>query len=146
MARYVTSVRSPWTAEQAFDFMADLRHFADWDPGVRRVTQTSGTGGGSDAVFDVTVASVPKDLVLTYRTVDYDSPRSLLVVAKSRMFVSEDRVRVTPDGSGCTVEYDAQLRLNGPLHLFDLGLRLVFKRIGDRAAGGLRAALEGSFV
>ncbi len=126
--------------------MADLRHFADWDPGVRHVNQTSGAAGGADAVFDVTVAAVPKDLVLTYRTVDFDSPRSLLVVAKSRVFISEDRVRVTPNGSGCTVEYDAQLRLNGPFHLFDLALRPVFKRIGDRAAAGLRTALEGSFV
>ena len=80
MARYVTTVRSPWPVVQAFDYMADLRHFADWDPGVRQVTQTSGTGGGHDAVFDVTVASVPKDLVLTYRTVEYTSPTSLLVV------------------------------------------------------------------
>ena len=39
--------------------------------------------------------------------------------------------------------YDADLRLNGLLRIGDLGLRLVFDRIGDRAAAGLRRVLEG---
>ena len=37
--------------------------------------------------------------------------------------------------------YDADLTLKGPLRVFDLGLRAVFGRIGDRAAAGLRAHL-----
>ena len=143
MARYRTTVVSPWTVERAFAYMADLRNFAAWDPGVHGVQQTSGVGGGPDAVFDVTVAGKPKDLVLTYRTVEYDSPRRFLVLAESRLLVSEDRVTVHPDGTGCRVEYDAQLRLKGVLGLADLALRPFFARIGNRAATGLRTALEG---
>lgn len=40
MTRYQTKLRTPLSAEQAFAYMADLRNFAEWDPGVRRVTQT----------------------------------------------------------------------------------------------------------
>ena len=36
MARYVTTVRTSWAPEVAFGYMADLRNFAEWDPGVRR--------------------------------------------------------------------------------------------------------------
>ena len=145
MARYVTKVRTPWPAAKAFAYMADLRNFASWDPGVRNVTQTAGdAGGGPASVFDVTIRGVPKDIVLTYRTVEYDAPSHVLVVAKSRVFTSEDRVTVTAEGDGSIVEYDAQLRLNGVLGVVDLGLRPFFNRIGDRAANGLRVALEGS--
>ena len=50
---------------------------------------------------------------------------------------------VEPDGTGSVVTYDADLRLNGILGIGDLGLRLMFGRIGDRAAAGLRRALGG---
>ena len=108
MARYVTKIRTPWSITESFDYMADLRNFARWDPGVRHVTQTAGDAGGATSVFDVTVVGVPKDLTLTYRTVEYDAPHRLRVVARSRVFISEDRIAVTPDGDGSIVEYDAQ--------------------------------------
>ena len=34
MARYTVSVRTSMSPEEAFDYMADLRNFAEWDPGV----------------------------------------------------------------------------------------------------------------
>ena len=37
--------------------------------------------------------------------------------------------------------YDATLTLNRPLGLFDPLLRLAFRRIGDRAAAGLKRVL-----
>jgi len=143
MARYITKVRTERPASEAFAYMADLRNFAQWDPGVRRVTQVAGDGAGPAAVFDVTVAGPGRDLTLQYRTFEYAPPRELLVVAKSRMFTSEDRVTVVTDDAGTVVTYDAELRLNGPLRLADPLLRLVFGRIGDRAAAGLRRVLAG---
>lgn len=143
MARYVTRVRTPMSAEKAFEYMADLRRFAEWDPGVRRAVQVEGDGGGPGAVFDVTVATLGPDLTLRYETTEYHAPRSFRVVATSLLFTSDDRIRVEPDGDGSVVTYDAELRLNGPLALFDLGLRLAFRSIGDRAAAGLRRALGG---
>ena len=98
--------------------------------------------------YNVTVVGVPKDITLTYRTVEYAAPRHLLVVARSRVFTSEDRIAVTPDGDGdgSIVEYDAQLRFNGVLGAADLALRPFFNRIADRAAKGLCVALEGTKV
>ena len=141
MARYVTKVKTPRSPQKAFAYMADLRNFAEWDPGVKAVEQVEGSGGGADAVFDVTVAGVVGDLTLRYRTEEYDAPRNLLVVARSLIFTSIDRITVEPEGTGSVVTYDADLRLNGPLRIGDLGLRLVFDRIGDRAAAGLRRVL-----
>ena len=141
MARYVTTVRSAKTPREAFAYMADLRNFAEWDPGVKAVRQVKGSGGGPDAVFDVTVVAPGPDLTLRYLTEEHDAPRNLLVVARSSVFTSIDRITVEPDGTGSVITYDADLRLNGVLRVGDLGLRLVFGQIGDRAAAGLRRVL-----
>ena len=141
MARYVTTVRSAKTPQEAFAYMADLGNFVEWDPGVKAVRQVEGSGGGPDAVFDVTVVAPGPDLTLRYVTEEYDAPQNLLVVARSIVFTSIDRITVEPDGTGSLVTYDADLRLNGVLRVGDLGLRLVFGQIGNRAAAGLRRVL-----
>ncbi|MBL8775320.1 MAG: SRPBCC family protein [Acidimicrobiales bacterium] len=146
MARYVTRVQTPLSADEAFDYVADLTNFAEWDPGVRRSVQVAGAGSELGAAYDVTVAAVPRDLTLRYEVVEHDAPRSCLVVARSGVFTSTDRITVVPDGDGSIVTYDAELTLNGPLGLFDPLLRLAFGRIGDRAAAGLRRALDGVAV
>lgn len=141
MARYVTTVKTAKTPKEVFAYMADLRNFAEWDPGVKAVKQVKGAGGGKDSVFDVTVAAVGRDLTLRYVTEEYDAPRNLLVVARSTVFTLIDRITVEKDGRGSIVTYDADLRLNGVLRVGDLGLRLMFSQIGDRAAAGLRRVL-----
>ena len=141
MARYVTTVRSAKTPREAFAYMADLRNFAEWDPGVKAVRQVEGSGGGPDSVFDVTVVAPGPDLTLRYVTEEHDAPHNLLVVARSSVFTSIDRITVEPDGTGSVITYDADLRLNGVLRIGDLGLRLVFVQIGDRVAAGLRRVL-----
>lgn len=148
MARYVARTRTDRAADEVFAYLADLRNFAEWDPGVRRVEQVRGDGAGADAVFDVTVAGVGPlpDQTLRYRTVAYAPPREILVLAESTVLTSEDRITVAPEGDGAVVTYDADLRLNGPLRLGDPLLRLVFGRIGDRAAAGLREAVDGTTV
>ena len=129
------------TPQEAFAYMADLGNFVEWDPGVKAVRQVEGSGGGLDAVFDVTVVAPGPDLTLRYVTEVHDAPHNLLVVARSIVFTSIDRITVEPDGTGSIVTYDADLRLNGVLRVGDLGLRLVFGQIGDRAAAGLRRVL-----
>lgn len=143
MARYVTSVRSPKHPEEAFAYMADLRNFAEWDPGVVAVDQRIGDGGGPDAEFAVKVKAVPGPMTLVYQTLDHQEPHRVLVRADSPMLASVDEITVTPADGGCIVTYDAELTLKGLLRAFDPGLGLVFGRIGDRAAAGLRTALAG---
>ena len=95
--------------------MADLRNFAEWDPGVKRVAQVVGSGGGPDAAFDVVVATGRGELTLRYVTTEYHEPRQVLIEARSRVLTSIDRITVIDVPAGCTVTYDAELRLNGAL-------------------------------
>ncbi len=146
MARYVVTVRTPQDPQAAFAYMSDLRNFAEWDPGVKGVTQVAGSGGGPDGVFDVVVASGRGELTLRYVTKQYDEPRLVLIEARSRMLTSIDRITITDSASGCNVTYDAELRLNGPLRYVDFVLKPMFNRIGSRAAQGLVGALAGEVV
>jgi carbon monoxide dehydrogenase subunit G len=143
MAQYVTTIETPRPPTEAFAYMADLRNFAEWDPGVQTATQVEGDGPGPEAVYDVTVDAPGKGLTLRYQTVEYDEPRSIVVRASSRTFTSEDTVTVEPAGTGSLVTYRAELELNGPLRVFDLVLRPIFGRIAGRANDGLLRALDG---
>ena len=146
MARYTVSVNTPLPADEAFTYMADLRNFAEWDPGVTNVDQVEGDGAGADGVFDVTCKGFPNDLVLRYHTTEWEPSTRVVARAESKLLTSLDTITVEETDDGSIVTYDAELTLNGPFKLADIGLRLVFGRIGDRAATGLIAALDGARV
>jgi hypothetical protein len=147
MARYVARVRTSLPIDEAFDMLADMRHFADWDPGIRGVDQVVGRGAGPGATFDLHLALVPYPRTLRYVTEEFDHPpspgrrREALLVARDLLFTSIDRVSAEPDGDATLLVYDAEFRFNGPLRLADLGLRPVFGWIARRADAGLRAAV-----
>lgn len=143
MAHYRTSIRTDLAPSEAFAFMADLRNFEQWDPGVRAVTQVDGDGAGPGASFDVVVDAPGGGLTLRYETTRFEPPHKAVVEARSTLFTSVDLIEVSEEGGSTVVTYDATLSLNGPLQVFDLALRPVFDRIGNRANGGLLRVLEG---
>jgi carbon monoxide dehydrogenase subunit G len=148
MARYLMHVRTPMSPSEAFAYMADLNNFAKWDPGVDRVVQVQGDGGGPGAAFDVDVKAFGRSVTLRYDTITYDAPTTVVAFAESGLLTSRDTITVKADetGSGSVVTYDAVLKLKGPLGLADSLLGLSFKKIGDRAGVGLVAALAGERV
>jgi hypothetical protein len=143
MARYVTRIATPLAPAEAFAFVADMRRFAEWDPGVRAAVQVAGDGPGPEAAYELTLAR--GGAAMRYEVRAFESPRRLLLESRTALLHSLDEIRVEadPDGAGALVTYDARLTLRGPLGLFDIALRPMFRRIGDAAAAGLRRALRG---
>jgi hypothetical protein len=142
MARFSTTIPTPLSPDAAFAYMADLTNLAVWDPGVARAVLVKGDGPGLSAAYDVTVTSGMRT-TLRYEVVRYEPPRTLRLVARTRLLLSVDDVTVAPaeHGEGALVTYDAALTLAGPLRLLDRGLQVFFDRLGRRAAEGLRRAL-----
>jgi hypothetical protein len=139
MPRYVVTVPSSKSVRDAFALMADMTTFPAWDPGISHVVQVSGSGPGADAVFDVTVGSIAgRPLTLRYETKEFIADSRILLVGKNSLFTSIDSIDITPTSSGCNITYDAKLTFNGLLAPMNIGLGLVFNKIGDRAATGLR--------
>ncbi len=145
MPHYRTAVDTPWSPQRAFDYLSDLEHFAEWDPGVKRSVQVAGAGVAVRAAFDVTVGGVGRDLTLRYEIVEMSAPERIEVRAETATLLSVDVMTFEPAGDGgCRVTYDADLSLKGALRFANPLLGVVFGRIGDRAAAGLRRVLEGT--
>jgi hypothetical protein len=148
VARYRMSLTTEWTQQAAFDYLADIRNFAKWDPGVvssvRFPEQDSGLPPGFGATYDVTVKAVTSS-TLRYQIEHFEIPNRLVIRASNRWIRSIDEITIAPKAvgvAGCTVTYDAELTLQGVLRVFDVGLAIAFRRIGDRAADGLRRVLQ----
>ena len=142
MARYVGSVQSPISPEQAFDYLADFSSVAEWDPSaVRARMLADAPGPGTE--FEVVVRFAGREMPLRYRTVTFERPHRLVLRAETSTVVSEDTitVRAAPDG-GSVLTYEAELRPKGPMRLADPVLGLLFRRLGDNAAAGLREKLR----
>lgn len=141
MPRYVVTVQSSKSARDAFALLADMRTFTSWDPGISDVVQITGDGPGPDAVFDVTVGSIAgRPVKLRYETKEFVPDSRVLLLGKSSVFTSVDLITIATTPSGCDITYDAKLTFNGLLAPMNIGLGLVFSKIGDRAAKGLRRA------
>lgn len=145
MAHYVARVQTPMTPDKAFAYMADLRNFAEWDPGVARSEQVEGDGAGADAVYDVTIKA-RREMTLRYEVTEFDAPQRIKVVGKTRLLTSTDIVEVSATDEGTLVVYDATLDLPFPLSLGDALLAKTFQKIGDKAAAGMVKALDGTLV
>ena len=140
MARYQAVIETPLSPAAAFAFMRDVTNFATWDPGVVRAVKVAGEGFGLGAAYDLTVKA-GTTTVMRYEVAHYDEPRHLRLVSTTRRVTSVDDIYVEATAQGARVTYAADLRLNGWLNAFDAVLALAFRRIGDRAAAGLRIAL-----
>lgn len=141
MAKYRMRVRTDQPADEAFDFMADLRNFPDWDPGTSSAEQVQGDGPGTGASY-VLDASNQK---FTYTVKTYDRVgRKVVAEAPKSWVTSQDTITVAPEGNGSVVTYEAILTLAGPLKLGDPILQLLFNRIGGKAADGLVEHFQGT--
>lgn len=142
MARYEAVVESPMSPGEAFTYMADLRNFEEWDPGVKSAEQVVGDGPGPGAEYDLKLAL----MTLRYATTEYTEPQHVKVEAHSKLLSSLDTIEITETGDGSSVRYDAVIQLHGPLKLLDPLFGLVFNRIGDKAARGMTDVLRGTKV
>jgi carbon monoxide dehydrogenase subunit G len=141
VARYTASVRSPKTAQEVFAYLSDFSTTAEWDPGVAEAERLTAGPLGAGSEFRIVANFMGRKVPLTYVVTEYESPKRIVLRGESSTVVSLDEIRVGPANGGALVTYDAMLTLKGPLRVADPLLGLAFKRIGDRAAAGMRGAL-----
>ena len=143
MARYRATIQSKKSPEEAFEYLADFANAREWDPGVVEGENLTGQPPGPDSRFRLVSRFLGRRVPLEYRIIAYEPPRRVVFQADQAAVCSTDEIRFVPVGAGTSVTYDADLRLKGPLgRLMDPLLGLAFRRIGDRAAAGLRNALN----
>ena len=143
MARYSTTVESNKSPEEAFEYLADFANAREWDPGVIEGEKLTGGPLGPGSRFRLVARFLGRRVPLEYEITAFERARRVVFRAEQGAVRSTDEVRFAPSGVGTSVTYEADLRLKGLLgKLADPVLGVAFRRIGDRAAGGLRRALN----
>ncbi len=144
MARYTTTIDSSLPPADAFAYMADFSNTRDWDPSVTRADRPADGPIGVGSRFDLVTRFGGRDVPLTYVVVAYEPPAKVVLEAVAAGFTSRDTISVEPAGDGSRVTYDAVLTFRGPRRILEPVMQLLFKRVGDRARDGMRAALNPS--
>jgi hypothetical protein len=138
MARYTDTVTSPHSAAEIFDYLADLRSVAEWDPSVDRIRLVSGEPGTAGARYQLEMSFLGKEVSLPYATVTVEPPSRVVFAAETGVVAIRDEAQIrSTHGAGSSVTWEARLRPKGVLRLLDPLLGLVFHRMGSRAARGL---------
>ena len=141
MAHYRGTIPSPRSAEEVFDYMAMFSNVSKWDPTAAEAHPIDDNKPGQGARFHVLVRWLGREIPLEYTTTAYERPGRVVLRAENATTISEDTVTVQPKGTGCELTYEAQLTLKGAMRLIDPIFGLLFKRLGDNAAAGLRREL-----
>lgn len=142
MARFVDSVPTSWSPEDAFSYMADVTNFAEWDPGTRRVEQVRGTGPGADAAYDVTVDVGKRTSTFRYEVTEWQPPHRVVLTASNAVMHLRDEIVIDRLEVESLITYDARITLRGPLKVFDGPLDRRFQTLGEHAAAGLRERVQ----
>jgi len=156
MAQYQATIVAPIEISEAFDYLARFSSTAEWDPGVQEAEMVTPEPVGLGSAFEVVATFAGRKVPLRYEVTEFVRPYKVTVRAENGSTISEDTITFTPvdrrsddlasddsdsDSHRTEVRYDADLQLKGPFRVLTPVLGLLFDRIGDRAAGGLRAAL-----
>ena len=142
MARYTASIETPRTRREVFTYLSDFSSTQQWDPGVHEADRLDQGPVGTGSRFRVVADFLGRRAELTYEVVEHHPDELVTLRGENASVISLDTMRfgATPAG-GTRVTYQAELTLKGPLRALDPLLGLAFKRVGDRAATGLRDAL-----
>jgi uncharacterized protein YndB with AHSA1/START domain len=138
----VRSVTVDRPVERVFDFLSDFTTTNEWDPGTVRTTREVGEGGVGTRYRNVS-RFLGRETELTYVVEELSPQRRLRLRGENQTVVAHDTMTFTPtESGGTTVTYEARFDLKGLARLSGPFLAPAFRRLGDEAEEGLRAALE----
>jgi len=141
MAHIAKTLRTAWSPETAFAYMADFSHTAEWDPGVAGASRKDTGAIGIGSVFDLTIRVGGRRFPLRYEVTDL-APGRVTFTARSATLESVDTVTVALRGDATEVTYDASIHFRGLLRIADPLLALGFRGVADRAIRGLERRLS----
>jgi len=138
MARFIDAIDLPVPVEDAFQYLADFSNTAEWDPSVMSAERLDDGEIGPGSRFRVCVGFAGQTLALDYEITVFEPPTRLVLRGGDAQVESVDEVTLAPRGTGTRVTYEARIELRGLRRLADPLVHLLFQRVGQLAARGLR--------
>jgi carbon monoxide dehydrogenase subunit G len=141
MASYRTTVTTTAAPDRVFEYLARFSSAVEWDPGVVASRDVRPGPVGVGSAFELTVRTLGREVDYRYEIIEIDRPHRVTLTGESSLFATTDTISVASADGGTEVVYAAELEAKGVGRLLAPVLPLVFRRICDRAAGGLEREL-----
>lgn len=142
MVSYTAMIQSKHRPQQVFDYLARFSSAQEWDPGIVDAEMLTPAPVGKGSRFRLVSKLLGKTIELDYELSAFERPSRFVVIANGAGFTSEDTIEVAPSGNGAMVRYHATLRFSNAGRLLTPLWWLVFRRIGSKAAKGLKETLN----
>ena len=126
---------------EVFAYLSDFTTTEEWDPGTVSTTLQGGDGGVGTTYHNVS-RFLGRETSLTYEVLESTPPTLLRLRGENETVVAHDTMSMTPSAAGGTeLTYRAVFEFKGMARLVAPLAAPAFKRLGDKAEEGLRAAL-----
>jgi uncharacterized protein YndB with AHSA1/START domain len=142
MARFIDAIDLPVPVDEAFRYVADFSHTAEWDPSVVAAERLTSGEIGVGSRFRVVVGFAGRHYPLDYEIVAFEPPSRIVLRGGDAHLESVDEVTFAPRDGQTRVTYEARIELSGLLRLADPLVHLLFQRVGALAARGLRERIH----
>ncbi|MCU1602048.1 MAG: Polyketide cyclase/dehydrase [Frankiales bacterium] len=141
MPSFETTIPSGWDQARTFDYLADFRSVAEWDPSMTSATLVAGTAGEVGARYELVMSTLGRESTLVYEAVAVERPHRVQLRCETDSLVSVDTITVAAGQDGVQVTYDAQLELKGLKATAEPALQVGLVLAGERAKKTLASTL-----
>lgn len=132
---------------EVFAYLSDFTTSTEWDPGTVKTVRAD---GGTDAPhvgsrYHNVSKFLGRETELTYEIIELKEDALIRLRGENKSVVAHDTMKLAPTSDGGTeISYVAEFQFNGLAKFVAPLARPAFRKLGDEAADGLRAALQRS--
>lgn len=141
MPKVSASVVVPASPQETFDYLANFANTAEWDPGVAEARRSSSGPIGVGTTFELVAIFRGRKIAVTYEITVYEPASRVVLVGKNKRFTGTDDIRISPEGEGTRVGWNADFQMEGIGKLFQPFLGGVFEKLSLEAMDGLERTL-----
>jgi len=127
--------------EAAFAYLADFSNASSWDPATATAQRLDAGPIRVGSRFALGVRMAGSVRPMTYRIVDLDPDREIVLRGEGSGVDATDTMTFTPTETGTRVDYRADIRLRGWRRLLEPFAGGTFQRIAREAREGMERTL-----
>ena len=142
MVKVETPLSVHSSAERAFEFVADLRHEAEWNPNTHAVEPRPAGPIGVGTVFRVQGRVMGRESCFDVRIVRYQPPHLVSAVVESLPLQITYTYTVEPSEDGVKILHSAEIEPRGMMKLMAPFVGQIFRNQFDLVFPKLKEALE----
>jgi uncharacterized protein YndB with AHSA1/START domain len=136
--RVVTVEKS---VESVFAYLSDFETTTEWDPGTLSTVKVEGDGGPGTKYRNKS-SFAGRETELEYVVQQREAGRVFQLRGENKTVSALDTMTFRATDSGTEVTYRAEFEFKGVTRLIEPLFKTQFKKLGDEAEEGMRAALE----